>query len=107
MADYRIFGNELGETDAYIDVSMVGLDASSAEVELEEGKDDGTGRTWTIGVERLGRLLDSKLADERTKYGANEWKALDAIETNADMTMKDTRKAAEHMFKAAITAENA
>lgn len=86
---FRIFGDELGRTDAFVDCKVVGANTSGL-VRLESVDD---GETWSVESSRLSEMDDNNLVYDCDSIDTSRiiWDALNDLETRRsnDSTTED------------------
>lgn len=102
--EFRILGQELGETDSFVDVTVNGIDG--------EGKlyfaDTKTDREWELTNQEISRLMNQNLMVEAARVSQNSlWKLATTVDKKGignasdQFAVENIEDAQRSIFKAA------
>ncbi len=109
---FRVFGDELGRNEAWVDVNVSGTDREG-NIYIEEVSSKDTPEEWSMGADRLGELYEDDLivaSDEIPVENHKMWKTLEEIgTTRAEVDINNfvdekLRDSARALFRALIEA---
>jgi hypothetical protein len=110
---FRVFGDELGREESYIDVEITGADRAGNIFITEVVSDGSTPEEWTLSNDELQQLFKENLivgSDDIPVEGHSMWTTLEEIgATRAQVDInnfvdENLRDSAKHLFLALVEA---